>query len=166
LLIPYSFSVKSSLTRSFFPTIVNPIRAILVTIQIIDRDPFNTTTNESRNSGHRPKRIRIQNESWESDRKITQALGYNLIGTLALFASFQLRAFSAELIQWRIRRAAELVEILARPVLAVHTEMPKVAISFFAVSGLRRHTTFPSLQKKWLIWRELYQLPNLVINYT
>jgi hypothetical protein len=90
-------------------------------------------------------------EGSEITKTAAPGLGYDLIGTLALFASFQLRAFSAELIQWRIRRAAELVEILPRPVLAVHTEMPKVAISFFAVSGLRLHTTFPSLQKKWLI---------------
>jgi hypothetical protein len=63
---------------------------------------------------------------------------------LAFFASFQLRAFGAEPIHWRIRGAADLVEILGRPIFAVHTEMPKCATSLFAVSGLARHLNFTS----------------------
>jgi hypothetical protein len=61
---------------------------------------------------------------------------------LAFLASFQLRAFRAEPIQGRIRGAADLVEILARPIFAVHTEMPESAISLFTVSGLRGHMNF------------------------
>ncbi len=68
------------------------------------------------------------------------ALGHDFVRTLAILASFQLRAFGAELIQWRIGGAADLVEILGRPVFAVHTEMPRCATSFFAVSGLLGHT--------------------------
>jgi hypothetical protein len=66
-------------------------------------------------------------------------LGHNFVRTLAVFASFQLRAFGAEPIQGRIGGAADLVEILGRPIFAVHTEMPKCAASLFAVSGLAGH---------------------------
>jgi hypothetical protein len=74
-------------------------------------------------------------------------LGHDFVRTLAILASFQLRAFGAEPFQWRIRGAADLVEILGRPIFAVHTEMPECAASFFAVSGLHGHTIFASRSK-------------------
>jgi hypothetical protein len=70
---------------------------------------------------------------------------------LALFGSFQFRAFGAEPIQWRIRGAADLVEILGRPIFAVHTAMPECATSFFAISGLRGHTNILPPGKKIVI---------------
>jgi hypothetical protein len=74
---------------------------------------------------------------------------------LALFASFQFRAFSAEPIQWQIRGATDLVEILSRPIFAVHTKMPECAASFFAVSGLRGHTNFHLRQKTVCLGRRI-----------
>ena len=78
----------------------------------------------------------------EPRKRTGYGLGNDFIGTLAFFAFFQLGAFGAEPIQGRISGAADLVEILNRPVFAVHTEMPECAVSFFAVSGLRGHLTF------------------------
>ena len=87
-------------------------------------------------------------------------LGHNFVGTLAILASFQLRAFGAEPFRWRIHSAADLVEILGRPVFTVHTEMPECAASFFAVSGLRRHTNILPPARKIVI----YESSILVVN--
>jgi hypothetical protein len=78
-------------------------------------------------------------------------LGHNFIGTLAIIASFQLRAFGAEPFRWRIHSAADLVEILGRPVFAVHTEMPECTTPFFAVSGLHGHTNILPPARKIVI---------------
>jgi hypothetical protein len=75
---------------------------------------------------------------------------------LAILASFQLRAFGAEPFLWRIHSAADLVEILGRPVFAVRTEMPKCAASLFAVSGLRGHTIILHPGKKIVITSPLF----------
>ena len=64
----------------------------------------------------------------ETRKRTAYGLGHDFVRTLALFVSFQLRAFGAEPIQWRIRSAADPVEILARPTFAVHTEMPEVLL--------------------------------------
>ena len=78
----------------------------------------------------------------ETRKRTTYGLGHDFVRTLAFLASFQLRAFRAEPIHWRIRGAADLVEILGRPDFAVHAEMPQCAASFFAVSGLDKHLNF------------------------
>ena len=59
----------------------------------------------------------------------------------------------------RIHDAAELVEILGRPVFAVHTEMPECAASFFAVSGLRGHTNF------YLPFKEFAVTPKIAASF-
>ena len=105
-------------------------------------------------------------EESEITKTPAHALGRDLIRSLALFASFQLRAFSAELIQWRIRRAADLVEILARPVFAVHTEMPECAASFFSVSGLRGHTNCCLPFKKHVLTPKIVRDRYLLVKYT
>jgi hypothetical protein len=85
---------------------------------------------------------------------------------LASLASFQLRAFAAEPFQWRIHGAADLVEILGRPVFAVHTEMPECAASFFAVSGLRGHTDIFTSGKKNCDYQSSISVVNNLTGFT
>jgi hypothetical protein len=92
----------------------------------------------------------------EPRKRTAYGLGHDFVRTLAFFAFFQLRTFGAESIQGRISGAADLVEILGWPIFAVHTEMPKSAISLFAVSGLRGHMDFYLPARKILITSPLF----------
>jgi hypothetical protein len=68
-------------------------------------------------------------------------------------------------IYWRIRGAADLVEILGRPIFAVHTEMPECATSLFAVSGLARHLNFTSPSEVYAYAEDWYRSPNLLAKF-
>jgi hypothetical protein len=102
----------------------------------------------------------------EAREKRTAGLGHDFAGTLAVLAFFQLRALAAEPIQWRIGGAADLVEILCRPIFAVHREMPESAISLFAVSGLRGNTNFSvPFEEIWAYAEDCSRSPNLLVKY-